>query len=1031
MDSPATVTQIGKYEIRGIAGVGGMGVVYRGEDKYIGREVAIKTLTDATPELRQRFLDEARSGFLNHPNIVTLYDFGEHDGNPYIVMEFLYGESLEKVLRSGRPIGMVEKLDMVRQVCEGLGYAHQKGVIHRDIKPANVMVQPNGRIKIVDFGIARLENASGHTQTGAVIGTFHYIAPERLKGAPSDGRADLWSVGVMLYQLLTGRLPFAGEDVAALHKVVSEPFEPLSQFIGGYPRAIDQVMERALAKNPEDRYQTGEEMASDIETINEGLKRAQISEKLTEITALVEQEQFANARGMLLELQRLDPQNSEIKRILREVQERLSRQQKSEQIRQLAMQAEEAALEQKYSDAIDLYKQASSIDPAQRGLTEKIAHLRSLKERADKVAMLQQQAREAQMKQDLTNARRYIEQALELDEHDTNLRNELARIIQEAEQVAREGARRRLVATGRERFAARQYTEAIEHLREALQLDPADAEVQRLFQEAVARQEEDRRRKVIDQIVAEIQDCLIRKDLDRAMDLIQRALERLPGETALLRLKAETEKAQREAKAQALLDQTSFEVQNLLQTSPQEALACVQAALAKLPDEPRLIVLQERVVEQLKKASLESQRAQYLKRAQDRVDAGEFTQAIQLLETAAVECGDAPEVEYLLQYARLEKQSAAQSKLASDSVQRAQTLIGNGELQAAVAVLQPVAEQTGNATVDNLLRQTLANLSEVNRRIDAVVQRVNSLREQDSAQALQFLLSQPAAIQHHSRLHEMRGELERASEQERVQRDAIRQTEELLAKNELATLLEPLESVARAYGETPAVAAAIAGYRAKRTQVANGMLANSVEAARQCILAKQPARAMQAIENFARFAEFADPSLQSDWQRLAQEAAKSAGTKPASTGPVQIVVKSNGSNALLLSGVVVLLLAIAGGAVWYWKFSGPGAFGAGAATFMRVNAIPFAEVVSVTSDKGKVIALGDGDHHTPLRLEGLPFGSYDVQYKLQDGVVETKTGCVIDDSDHLCTLTSRRDLGDDEIDKIIQGQQDGQQGGSK
>jgi len=287
MDTPISVTHIGKYEIISELGRGGMGVVYRAEDKNIGREVAIKTLTEATPELRARFLVEARSGVLNHQNIVTVYDFGEQDGNPYIVMEYLHGDSLEKVLRNPTPLSIVEKLEIVRQVCEGLGYAHQKGVVHRDIKPANVMILPGGQAKIVDFGIARLESTSGHTQTGAVIGTFHYISPERLKGDPSDGRADIWAIGIMLYQMLTGVLPFAGEDISALHKVVNEAFPPLSNHLADYPKALDQVMERALAKNPDDRYAAAEEMASDVEAINEVLKRARVGEMLGHIKSLL------------------------------------------------------------------------------------------------------------------------------------------------------------------------------------------------------------------------------------------------------------------------------------------------------------------------------------------------------------------------------------------------------------------------------------------------------------------------------------------------------------------------------------------------------------------------------------------------------------------------------------------------------------------------------------------------------------------------------------------------------------------------
>ena len=288
MNTGTPVTQIGKYQVLGVLGVGGMGVVYRGMDKSVGREVAIKTLTEGTEELRQRFQLEARSGVLNHPNIVTVYDFGEQDGNPYIVMEYVLGDSLENLLRAGRQFTLIEKLEMVRQACLGLGYAHQKGVVHRDIKPANLMIQPDGHVKIVDFGVARLQSQSGHTQTGMVIGTFHYISPERLLGKQADGRADIWSLGCILYLLLTGRLPFPGDDPATLHRVIREPHDALSTMLNGYPPALDHVIDRALAKDPDERYETGEEMAADLEGINDDLKREHVGDVLASVKPMMD-----------------------------------------------------------------------------------------------------------------------------------------------------------------------------------------------------------------------------------------------------------------------------------------------------------------------------------------------------------------------------------------------------------------------------------------------------------------------------------------------------------------------------------------------------------------------------------------------------------------------------------------------------------------------------------------------------------------------------------------------------------------------
>ena len=211
-----------------------------------------------------------------------------------------------------------------------------------------------------------------------------------------------------------------------------------------------------------------------------------------------------------MDLQRLDPQNSEVRRLLREVQEKLSRQQKSEQIRQIVVQAEQAAGEQKYAEALEAYKQAARLDPTNHGFTSKVNQIRELKERADKVEALKTQAREARHRNDFQAAAQAIGEAMTLDANNTDLRNEQARILQEQERIAKEGSRRRLKDAGRNQLAGREFTEAIKNLREALAIDPTDAEAQSMFQEAVAKQEEDRRRKIIDQIVTEIQDQVFR-----------------------------------------------------------------------------------------------------------------------------------------------------------------------------------------------------------------------------------------------------------------------------------------------------------------------------------------------------------------------------------------------------------------------------------------------------------------------------------------------------------------------------------------
>jgi serine/threonine protein kinase len=1049
MDTGATVTQIGKYPVLGVLGVGGMGVVYRAMDKSVGREVAIKTLTEATQELRQRFLLEARSGVLNHPNIVTVYDFGEQDGNPYIVMEFISGDSLENLLRAGHKFTLIEKLDMIRQLCLGLGYAHQKGVIHRDVKPANMMVQPDGNIKIVDFGVARLEKTSGHTQTGMVIGTFHYISPERLLGKPADGRADIWSAGVILYLLLTGRLPFPGDDPDTLHRVVREPQEPLSNFLTDYPAALDHLIDTALAKSPADRYETAEDMATDVEAVNEGLKRDHITQALGNVQALIAQEQWTSVRPMLLDLQRISPKNTEVKKLLRDVQEKLSRQQKTVQLRQLLSDAEEAVLSQRYAEAIDIYNQALEIDSANPELQEKIDHTRQLKEKADKVALLLEQSREARKRSDFTAANQLIDRALQLDERNTDLRNERARIIQDADRAAKERNLRQYSETARNQLASRQYTDAIQSLRSALEIDPTDGETQQLFQEAIDRQEEQRRRKIIDQIVAEISESIASEELDRALALIQRAQDRLPGEPLLLQLKADAEAKQQEKAARNLVEKTTRDVYNILATNPHQALTVVQQALEQMPGDTRLIALEAKVTEQTQKAKAEERKSQFLKQAQASLEAKQFDQAIRTLENAAIECGNSPDIASLLNYAQENQRKAALSHAAVNAMRQAQPLIAAGQFDAAIGILQPVAKETSDPAVDQLLRRAIDSQAEVARRIDAVVTRAQAMSASDLEQAIQLISSQPPEIQQHPRVSELRARLESSREQERKAKDqarvieeqdqviveAVRQAGATLQQHDFRSGLTVLEAARKTYGDSPRILSAIAQYNTQRGQLANQILSVAIESATQAIQKGEGKQASDILGTVTDAAEFADSGLQANLKRLAKEAQKASTKTPAkpavqqaqvvaqpSLAPLpavepQVKTKSGFPWGVVIAVLVVVLLAAGGAAYWFYFRPAPAA--PAPLGIIEVNATPFAEVVSITSDKGQPIPLPDGDRSTPMRLDGIQPGSYIVVVKGADGNTQTQS-CDASQTPQVCNIPLQP-IDDNAIDQILGG----------
>jgi eukaryotic-like serine/threonine-protein kinase len=266
--SDVTLQSSGKYRIKQVIGKGAMGVVYRGFDPNIERVVAIKRIQKSKFQdqdwhsIAQRFRREAQAaGRLHHPNIVTVHDYGEEDGDPYIVMEFVEGVNLGGYLQQKRSLSVDETLSIMGKLLNALAYSHSKGVIHRDIKPGNVFIMDNGEVKLSDFGIAKLEQ-SDLTQPGLVLGTPSYMSPEQIKGKEIDVRSDLFSAGVVFYEMLTGKRPFEGDQIyAVMNNVLTlSPTDPC-QLNPEIPSNLKSVIRKALEKNPDNRFQTADEFA--------------------------------------------------------------------------------------------------------------------------------------------------------------------------------------------------------------------------------------------------------------------------------------------------------------------------------------------------------------------------------------------------------------------------------------------------------------------------------------------------------------------------------------------------------------------------------------------------------------------------------------------------------------------------------------------------------------------------------------------------------------------------------------------------
>jgi serine/threonine-protein kinase len=277
-----TNQSVGEYRIVDFLGAGGMGEVYRAMHQKIGRVAAVKVLTQATQSsgFVERFFNEARiQASLQHPNVATLYDFCEVQGQPCIIMEYVDGQTIsERIAAYGAPLPLAETVYVFERVCEAIEYIHRNGVIHRDIKSNNIKISSQGQVKLLDFGIAKGQTSQQLTQVGSVIGTLQYLAPELIRGGTADARGDIWALGVLLYEMVTGRTPFDAETIGDLcDRIDRVEYAPAAQLNPGVPREVSAIITRCLRKNPAERYSTAAELLADARRLAGVVSRPGVS----------------------------------------------------------------------------------------------------------------------------------------------------------------------------------------------------------------------------------------------------------------------------------------------------------------------------------------------------------------------------------------------------------------------------------------------------------------------------------------------------------------------------------------------------------------------------------------------------------------------------------------------------------------------------------------------------------------------------------------------------------------------------------
>jgi serine/threonine-protein kinase len=701
-----------------------------------------------------------------------------------------------------------------------------------------------------------------------VIGTLQYMAPERLRNAAFDGRSDIFSVGIVMFQLLTGQLPFTG-DYAIVHKILTERHPPLSQYLEKYPPALDGIIDHALAKSPDDRYSTADEMAADIGSIEQELRKEQVAEWIQKAERLVQKEEFTIARDVLLEVLKVDSQHTTARQMIVQVRQSLSLRARAEQIRQLKSQAEEASADKRYDSAIHCLEAACGLDPSSSELSDLLESIRQKKRHRELIDRYLREADTARERGDLEAAGAVIAKALELDRDDSRVRAAhvaLARLIEEAERQART---KKLLDDARKEIGARHFTEAMEVLAEVEKIDPSNPELIRLQSSARQSREQEQRRRILEHLENEISVASTVEELMRATKLVEQALERLPGEPSLIKLKSTLARKLRDEEIRRRVDEVALRCRTLIETSPEEALKLVHQLLHEAPGNERLLALRSTIVGQISDRTQERARAGYLQKAHEALSSGRYTEALRLLEACQKEGIASPEITELMDFARQEADRGQKNAHIQGLLQRAQGLMTRGAYAEVVDLLGAVKREPETASLMYVLDDAKARLQSSERAVRSALQTAEALRNHEQyAEAVRLLESQPPSVLQNEAVQKSLTTLREATAHEITALQAIGSAYAYLdhVDAEKGTLQENAKS--------PLLTRLVPIFASRRKSVADRQLALAIEQARNSFNAGDKKQAASALEAVVAIAEFASKDLQNEWQALTKKLGK-------------------------------------------------------------------------------------------------------------------------------------------------------------
>jgi eukaryotic-like serine/threonine-protein kinase len=886
MESPdntpqGALTQIGKYEVVGVLGRGGMGVVYRGLDRRLRREVAIKTLTEGIQndsEMLSRFYDEGRkTASFKHPNIVTIFELGDDNGIPYIVMELVDGNPLDKLLTSDQPIPIVDRLKIVEELCSALAYAHRSNVIHRDVKPANIYVQPDGHVKLLDFGIARLEARKSQdlsiTRPGHIIGTLPYMAPERLRDKPLDRRSDIFAAGVVLYQLLAGELPFAGEELELMQHILSDPHPPLSSKCKGIPSSLEAIVDRALAKSPDDRYPVADEMAADLTTAIAEIKQEMARRLYPEARRYFEAGDLLRAREHLQQLLAIQTRHQEARDLLAEIQRQLSLRLRSERVLQLRQQAEGLLANREYERSLALLDEGLELEAENQDLIKLRQRVEKEKQKQERIREFLRQADTARREGDYPAAIAAAKKALKVDKLNSKGMMLVNLLVKEAERAEKQAEMRALLQSARGEITAGRYMDAMGFLHKAELVDPTNPELQLLLGDVNSGLDQIMRRATIAQLENDLIAATTFDELQRVQQAVRDALTQMPAESALIRMNAQLDREVRNQENRKFVDDN---VQACRDLRPREALELVQNARKRFPEEERLLTLEKILIDRISRQSVDERREEYMAHAREALKHEKYADAVLILEGCRREGITNDEINSLLEFARHEDTEHQRQHLLRSRIEQAHSLIKDSAFEDAIRFLEDSLQQNDDAALRLLLEQAIAGRASLQVQIDTALRTAAAMtQEGDRGQAIEFLQAQPASFR-----RSLRMKIAEAALKEEQQQAIFRTMGRAYAtlESDLSASNLGLRRATAAMAD-PAVSRSMTeAFNARKRAVADRALSGLIARCKTMLRSRDKTGLSSLIAQASPGIDFASPETKSEWQSILAEATK--------TGPV-------------------------------------------------------------------------------------------------------------------------------------------------